>query len=292
MGSGKWRLANHKKQKGQLNNTKEFLDASDELSCCLVTVPITMNEKIAVIAASGIVGAGIRSFEMWWDGIEKELSLILCAEKHDLGNFKQSFFNMYPNADFADLPTIIPDWFDKNTEYQVFDVGIYHGHYTTVYDQARAHQIITQISNTIQISKFAWLQFTFKSHNFNKFFLKHVARLNKKYIEISSKKYISTKDLIINPDAAPKDHPELRSDFFNNYQGLLIHATLKMQSSHVLMSIRGLIQSDQDLDLNFDEIESMPVENIRSNYEHLTKYKYSYNDFYTSTSKKEKHIKV
>lgn len=207
MGSGKWRLANHKKQKGQLDNTKDFLDMANEIKCCLVTVPISMDEKIAVIAAGGIVTAGIRSFELWWDGAEKELSLILVAEKNDLANFKQSFYNMYPNADFADLDTIMPDWFDKNEEYQIFDVGTYHGHYTTIFDQARAHQIITQISNTIQLSKFAWIQFTFKSHNFNKFFLGHVAKLNKKYTEISNKKYVSTKDLIINPDKEPGDHP-------------------------------------------------------------------------------------
>ncbi len=58
MGSGKWRLANHKKQKEQLDNTKDFLDAANDIKCCLVTVPISMNEKIAVIAASGIVSDG------------------------------------------------------------------------------------------------------------------------------------------------------------------------------------------------------------------------------------------
>ena len=292
MGSGKWRLANHKKQKGQLDNTKDFLERANELKCTLVTVPISMDLKNAVIAASGIVGAGIRSFELWWDGEEKELSLVLVAEDHDLNNFKQAFSNMYPNADFIDLTDIVPDWFDETDEYQIFDISTFHGHYATVYDQAKAHQIITQIANTIQISKFAWIQIVFKSHSFNKFFLKHVSRLDKKFKDISDKKHVSTKDLFINPNKEPGPHPELGSDFYNNYRSLLKHATTKMQSSHVLMSIRGLIQSDRDLELNFDEIESMPVENIRSNFEHLTKYKYDYKDFFESNQKKQKYIKI
>lgn len=65
-----------------------------------------------------------------------------------------------------------------------------------------------------------------------------------------------------------------------------------MQSSHVLMSVRGLVQSDQEIDLHLDMIESVPVENIRSNHEHLTKYKYKYNNFYNPDGKKAKHIKI
>ncbi len=292
MGSNKWRLGNSKKQNGQLNQTKEFLDAANKLRCSLITVPVSINEKTAIIASSGIVGTGIRSFELWWDGQKRELSLVLVAEKYDLDSFKQSFYNMYPNAGFTDIGVITPGWFDKNEDYQIFDIGTYHGHYAAVFDQARAHQIISQISNTIQISKFAWIQFTFKSHNFTKFFLKHVAQLNKKFAEISSKKYVSTKDLIVNPYKVPGDHPELRSDFYNNYNTLLKHSTAKMQGSHALMSIRGLIASDQELDLNFDEIESMSIENIISNHERLTKYKYRHGDFFTSNPKKEKHIKI
>jgi len=91
-------------------------------------------------------------------------------------------------------------------------------------------------------------------------------------------------DLIINPNKEPGPHPEFGGDFYNNYRPLLKHATTKMQSSHVLMSIRGLIQNDRDIELNFDEIESMPVENIRSNFEHLTKYKYLYSESVNNTS--------
>ena len=118
-----------------------------------------------------------------------------------------------------------------------------------------------------------------------------VARLNKKFTEISNKKYVRTKDLLVNPGKPPGNHPELRSDFYNNYSGLLKYSTTKMQGSHVLMSIRVLIQSDHDLDLNFDEIESMPVENITSSHERLVKYQYQYGDFYTN-HKNAKHIKI
>jgi len=117
LGSGKWRLANHKKQNGQPGQTKDFLERANELKCALVTVPISMDPKLATSTASGIVGAGIRSFELLWDGMEKELSPVIAAEDHDLNNFKQAFSNMYPNADFADMSGIKPDWFDESEEY-------------------------------------------------------------------------------------------------------------------------------------------------------------------------------
>ena len=66
---------------------------------------------------------------------------------------------MYPNVIFADLKSATPEWFDCKVKYQIFDVGTYHGHHTAVFDQTNAHQIITQMANTIQLSNYAWIQF-------------------------------------------------------------------------------------------------------------------------------------
>ncbi|MBA4719409.1 MAG: hypothetical protein HRO68_10085 [Nitrosopumilus sp.] len=56
------------------------------------------------------------------------------------------------------------------------------------------------------------------------------------------------------------------------------------------MSIRGVIDSNEKLSLDFSEIESLPVENIRSNIKHLTKNTYHYNDFFSE--KKPDYIKI
>ena len=244
-----------------------------------------MYKKEAVATAGGLVSAGIRSFEIWWDSTEKSLRFVLVGESRDISNFRQAFANMYPNAAFVDLKQITPEWFDVNQKYNVFDVGTYHGHYTAVFDQAKAHQIITQISNTIQLSKYAWIQFTFCHYPFNGFLRRHVSRLDDKNREIKAGKYLSNMEILVNPDKKPHDHPELGYDFANNYGGLQKHATLKMQSAHMLMSVRGLMQSDEDVNLHFDEIEALPVENIKSGHEHLTKFRYKYDDFYCHAKK-------
>ena len=292
MGSRRWRLANTKKPKGQLHTVKKFLressntDHTNKLTACSVIVPITMDKKEAVIAAGGLVSTGIRSFELWWDSTEKRLQLVLVGNTRDISNFKQAFQNMYPNAVFIDLKEIVPTWFSIKNEYNVFDVGTYHGHYTAVFDQTKSHQIITQIANTIQLSKYAWIQFTFQHYGFNTFLRSHVSKLNQKNREIKKGKYLSNTEILLNPDKKPHDHPELGYDFTNNYTGLQKHATLKMQSAHMLMSIRGLMQSDSEVNLHFDEIEALPVENIRSGHEHLTKFRYSFDKFYQDPAKK------
>ncbi len=286
LGSKRWRLANKKKQKGQLSQVKKFLSAAEKLSACSVIIPISMDKKEAVTAAGGLVNAGIRSFELWWDSTEKSLQFVLVGEAKDISNFKQAFANMYPNAAFTDLSSTSPEWFDKKSQYQIFDVGTYHGHYTAVFDQTKSHQIITQIANTIQLSKYAWIQFTFRYYSFNAFLRKHVTRLDEKAREIKRGNYLNTSEILLHPDKKPHEHPELGYDFTNNYGGLQKHATLKMQSAHLLMSIRGLIKSDSDLDLHFDEIEALPIENIHSSHEHLTKFRYDYDEFNHENPKK------
>ena len=285
MASKRWRLANKKKQKGQLNIVKKFLNAPDKFAACAVIIPIVMDKKAAISAAGGLASAGIRSFEIWWDSVAKSLQFVLVGEPLDISNFKQAFTNMYPNVAFVDLPYTEPKWFDRKINYQIFDVGPYHGHYTTIFDKTKSHQIITQIANTIQLSKYAWLQFTFTHYSFNGFLRKHVSRLDDMAREIKRGNYLGTREILLNPDKKPHEHPELGYDFTNNYAGLQKHATLKMQNSHLLCSVRGLIKSDSEINLHFDEIEALPIENIHSSHEHLTKFRYTYDDFYQNNKK-------
>lgn len=292
----KWRLSNTKKPNGTLDSVQEFLKSSELLKACMVSVPLTMDIKTAKNVAASLISPAIRSFEIWWDGDKKELSIVLVAEPEDLTSYIQTFTNMYPNANFVEIDHTIPEWFDRKQDYHIFDVETYHGHYCTVFDTERSHQIITQIANTIQLSKYAWIQFVFRRYDFTPFLQKHVTRLDKKFKDIGRKDYKSLTEAItsdwIGSKTDPHDHPEKGYDFDNNYRGLQKHSTLKMQGSHAMMSVRGLVFSDTDLDLNFDEIESLPVENIRSNHEHLTKNQYPYKAFYQPDLKKAKHIKI
>ncbi len=245
----------------------------------MITVPITMDTKGAATATIGLAGGNntIRSFEIWWDSKEKELRIILAAQSDsDLQSFKQAFANMYSNVNFIDLENTTPQWFDyKNNNYQIFDVGYFHGHYATVFDKTKDQQLISYIANTLQLYKYAWVQFVFLPYNFTPFLQSHVSRLNQKIKQVSSTKYRSLSDELTN--TKPHIHPEHGLDFYNKYQELSTHASQKMQSSHILMSIRGVVQGNNGI----DKIESvLSVQDIRSNLDHLTAYSYKFSSFY------------
>ncbi|MGI9567740.1 MAG: TraM recognition domain-containing protein [Nitrosopumilus sp.] len=288
-----WSLSNIQKQKGQLDNTRAFLGISDKstISCCMVIVPITMDVKQAIVAASGLVNNKseknqwnnqIRSFELWWNSSKKQLKIILTAQsKQDLENFKISFGNMHPNASFVNLDRITPDWYSPTKEqYQIFDVSLYHGHYSTVLDKTNSHQLITQLANTIQSSNKAWIQFVFAPYNFTPHLKSHLSRLNQKIKTVTSKKYRTWMDDITNKPS--HENPENGLDFYNHYKILQSDTAQKMQESHVMMSIRGLIQSHD----GNNSTESLSFENIKSNHDHLTTYSYNYSNFYNKNSKK------
>ena len=274
----RWRLSNRSKPAGQLARAGRFLAPAGKLSACRVSVPVEMDSRAAVLAAGGLASAGTRSFELWWDGGEKRLDVALVAESSDLASYRQALRNMYPNAAFEAMESPVPAWFPAE-QAQIFDVGTYHGHYAAVFDKSRAHQLIGQMANTVQLSGRAWIQFAFRLHPFNGFLRRHVARLDSRYREIARGRYLSNAEILMHPDRKPHEHPEMGYDYTNNYAGLQKHATLKMQGAHVLMSVRGAVVSDGDLDLHFDEIEALPVENIHSGHEHLTKFRYKYSDF-------------
>ena len=282
-----WSLSNVQKQQGKLVHTKEFLGILDKstISCCYVIVPITTDIKQAILAASNLItkseknpySTNVRSFEIWWNSSKRQLKIVLAAHsKHDLENFKTSFGNMYPNASFVNLDRIIPDWYSPTKQqYKIFDVSLYHGHYSTVFDKTNSHQLITQTANTIQLADKAWIQFVFAPYNFTPYLKSHLHRLNQKIKTVTSKKYLTWMEDITNKPS--HDNPENGLDFYNHYRNLQSDTAQKMQGSHIIMSIRCLIQSNST--------DSLSFENIKSNYDHLTTYSYDYSKFYNKKSK-------
>jgi len=287
---GKWKLANSKEPKGLLDESTKFLSPKNKLGACFVSIPTVMDIKVAVDNIGGIISADTRSLEIWWNSEKQILNIVLVATIRDLDKLKQAFYNMYQNIAYEDIDILSPDWFDGTKEYQIFDVGYKHGHFSTVFDQLKTHQLITQISNTIQLSKFAWIQLVFRNYSFVKELQSHSTNLKNHYSIITKDNYFSTGDLLLSSKTEGREHPEKYDDFATNFKLLQNHTTAKTQSSHVLLSIRGVVESDVDLDLDFSEIESLPFENIHSNIEHLTKHTYDYLKFFSE--KKPQHIKV
>ncbi|MDE0265682.1 MAG: hypothetical protein OXK17_01440 [Thaumarchaeota archaeon] len=284
--ASRWRLANRKRPEGQLDRTKHFLASAaaagpGRLAARAVSVPIEMDTKAAVLAAGGLAGVNTRSFEIWRDRAAKKTRCVLVADASDMDAYVQAFSGMYPNAAFHALGETRPGWFDKRRpDYEVFDVGTYHGHYASVLDRSRAHRLVTGMANMLELSHNAWIQFVFRRHGFGSFLARHVNRLDARAKEIRAGNYLSTLEQLSLSEKKPHDHPELGHDFANNHAGLLKHATLKMQSDQVVMSIRGLVRSDREIDFGFGQIETLPVENMFSGHEHLTKFRYKYQNFW------------
>ena len=235
----------------------------------------------------------IRSFEIWWNGNAKQLKYVLSAQnKLDLANYKISFQNVYPNVSFVSQQETIPEWFSpKNSSYKIFDVSLQHGHYSTVLDTTsqQQNQLITNLSNSIQIYDNAWIQFVFASYNFISYLRNHQRRLDTRIKHVTSKKYRTWVDDLTNKKSY--ENPENGLDFYNNYKELLHDSTKKTQDTQIVMSVRGLIETkknDDGDDNNYSNNRkpSFSFDQIKSKHDHLTQYSYSYKSFYHAKYKK------
>lgn len=279
-------MTNVQQPTGKLDGIKKFLPWTDDLSACAVTPPLNMDKDVAIDMAEGLSTKHVRSYEMWWDGAKKELQIVLVAETQDMSRFQLNFRGMYPNATFSNLERIVPEWYDPaKTQYRIFDVGTRHGHYAAVYDTAKSHQLATHIANTMQLYRYVWIQFAFVGYDLTRPLDRHVRRLDARYRMINSGNYLSLSERLLYPSKKPHAHPELEGDYMNNYPGLQKHASMKRQGKHTLLSIRGLAQTDSDINLPFDRIKTPPAGNAGVVHDYLTTLEYGYPRFWSSARK-------
>ena len=217
---------------------------------------------------------------------KKQLQIVLASHSSkDLESFKTAFSQMYPNATYSNLNTITPEWYVfviSKEDYKMFDVSTHHGHYSTIFDKSNAHSTITRIANTIQLAQYAWIQFVFAPYNFTPYLKSHHNQLNHRIKFVTSKKFRNWIDEI--KETKPYENPENGMDFYNHYRIMQSDTSQKMQKSHVIMSIRGLLSSSSEN--NHNNLESIPFDDIKSNYEHLTAYTYDISKFYNSKPKR------
>ena len=286
----RWHISNRKTPRGQLADVKKIIHGPERLAARSVTVPIESDPQRAAGVAGGLAGGRVRSFEMWWDAAESRLRFVIISDERDAGDFERAFQVMYPNAAFDDVRETVPAWFDRGSAYRVFDVGTRHGHYAAVFDEPGGRSLITRMASAVQSASRAWIQFVFARLDCTPFLRTHMSRLDNRFMEINRGEYTSWGDEITGKK--PRKHPELGYDLTSNYRGLKKHVMAKMQGAHVIMSIRGLVQGSdggvQDVDLPFDRVSALSVDGIDSAYEHLAKFRYGYDRFYSSDAKKKK----
>ncbi|MDE0266080.1 MAG: hypothetical protein OXK17_03520, partial [Thaumarchaeota archaeon] len=295
----RWRISNKKMPGGQLADVRRIIRGPERLAARSVTVPIESDPQRAAGVAGGLAGGRVRSFEMWWDAAESRLRFVIISDERDAGDFERAFQVMYPNAAFDDVRETVPAWFERGSACRVFDVGTRHGHYATVFDEpggggSGGHGLITRMASAVQSAGHAWIQFVFARLDCTPFLRTHMSRLDARYMEINRGGYTSWGDEITGKK--PRRHPELGYDLTSNYRGLKKHVMAKMQGAHVIMSIRGLVQGGcsggKDVDLPFDKVSALSVDGIDSTYEHLAKFRYEYDRFYSSDAKKKSQIRV
>ncbi|MDH3779431.1 MAG: type IV secretion system DNA-binding domain-containing protein [Nitrosopumilus sp.] len=298
----KWTLAVESKQLGALDKITEFSspnqkknqkESSLPLRAVEIVIPIDQDIKKAVITAGSIISSSVRSFELIWDKKENRLSFWLVSNIHDITHYVDAFKSVYPNADFENLDYTIPEWFDPRTNYKVFDASVRHGNFFAVMDHQKTPALITQISNTIQMAQYGWIQFIFQRHDITNYINSFSQILDSMKRKVSNTKYRSEPESLFSDYFQLHNHPEFGGDFARNYKTLKHHAEFKTINPQMIMSIRGLINSDGDLDFGFDVIENISLENIHAPFEHCTKNSYdNYRKFYNSDPKKAQYIKI
>lgn len=278
-------MANRTKQAGLLGSTKTFLSRAGKLSACAVTPPIDMDKKAATDAAGSLCSEQARSLEIWWDGPNKTLQVVLVSEAQDMDRFRADVTGIYPGAAFSNLGQTVPEWYDPATStYRIFDVGTRHGHYTAVYDTARPHQLLTQVAGAVQSYEYAWVQIVFAKYDLTGPLDAHARRLNARYKEIRRGNYVSTYESLLS-NAKPHEHPELGHDYVKNCSRLQKDTLSKKQGGQILLSVRGMVRGDSDIRLPIDMIGVPPARSADPPYESLSTYQYEYGLFHSDNKK-------
>ncbi len=311
MRNSKWKIAVESKQKGQLDSVNVFNTinsdkrrdskndndelVSSSLQAVEVIVPLKQDVKKAVFTAGNLISSNVRSFEMVWSKKQNRLSFWLVSHKDDIAHYVATFKSVYPNAEFDKPASIIPDWFaPQKNQYKIFDASVRHGNFFAVMDYQRTPSLITQISNTIQMAQYGWIQFVFQRHDITNYINGFSDMLDSMKRKISNTKHRNWLESFFSDYFKSHDHPEINGDFANYYKILKQHAGVKTINPQMIMSVRGIVQSDDELDFGFDVIENISMENIRTTFEHCTKNSYDndYAKFYNSDPKKAQYIQI
>ena len=301
----KWNLAVESKQQGHLDQVTVFTNSMNkkknqkELSYSLslqaveIIIPINQDIKKAVITVGNLISSSVRSFELVWDKKQNRLSFWLVSDTNDITHYVDTFKSVYPNAEFVKLDHIIPKWFDPKTKYKIFDASVRHGNFFAVMDHQKIPVLITQISNTIQMAQHGWIQLVFQRHDITNYINNFSKILDSMKKKVTNTKYRSELESFFSDYVQLHNHPEFNGDFARNYKTLKQHAEFKTINPQMVMSVRGLINSDDELDFGFDVIENISMENIHAPFEHCTKNSYTdYVKFYNPNPKKAQYIRI
>ena len=306
--AGYWKLSSCRRLPGTLDRQKKFFGTCNTLQQRLRAMQVSVPMEVDAGKAADNVGslasaAHARSLELWWDGTRQHhLDVMLVTDSNDVANYANDFKSVYPGVRItpytADRNTFwphppVPDWFlqraadsqhtaDAGSRCRIFDVAYRHGHFAAALDTRATYDMMTQLAKIIQGSSHAWIQFVFQKYSFGQNLQALTSIMRAKYREMSgSDTYIALADKMFSSEIKGGPHPEKNGDFATHYNMLSAHVAQKMQGEHVMLSIRGMYESPQDIELDFSQIQSvsMPGGGARGGYEHLMSNQYQYESF-------------
>ena len=309
-----WKISNTRKQRGMLGELTNFIGQGSKRQAMLVSIPFSFDESLIRHAAGNLASDTVRSFEMWWDGSAKKLYTVLVTLPDDAQIYKQAFLNVYPSSAVSPLKTSSPQWYERSIPYKIFDIGYYHGHFGAVFKEDEAQWVISNLASTIQTARYAWIQVVFCRYNFTALLHRHVNYIAKKHREIEQN--IDNTGGIIGNIITPgmiegmkinfsgsqrsksvmansstkKEHPEKNGDFQNNYRLLDADSVKKRQGPHIMVSIRGLVDTGTISEINV--MDSISFEPVRCTYDYLTTYGYNHQNFYQRDPEKATYINI
>ena len=169
----------------------------------------------------------------------------------------------------------------------VFDVGYRHGHFQAAFDTRTRHDTITQVSSVMQLARYGWLQLVFRSADFTRELQSLAAAMKSRHAEFTESRHQSASDLLLSAsEARMLDHPEKRGDFASYYQSLQSHVTQKLQDEHAVVSVRGLLESEHEVRLDWSGVCAAQAQG--SSLDHLTANEYDYAGFVGLRRRKNK----
>ena len=122
----------------------------------------------------------------------------------------------------------------------------------------------------------------FAPYNFTPYLKNHLTRLNRRIKHVTSKNYRTWVDDFTNKESY--ENPENDLDFYNHYKELISDASKKNQKSHVIMSVRGLVDAENN---SAEQQHLISFSDVKSNHDHLTEYHYNYDSFYHNKKPKK-----
>lgn len=240
-----------------------------------IAVPLAQGDNLDLrevqLAASSVVSSRPRSFEIFWDGANFELSFG-APTKEDVDHMVESYRqcikvgivneDVGPSKSGGRFPA--PRWLSRldPSTCKFFFVGNAYGHAFCLYDVKRMGRLMTPLLLALRRSGFAWVQFLFFEHYLQRHLSELGGKMRDRYLIIDTPipkvRSWRDEDGKLHTEKYTVDHSAKFGQFHMNFRKLNAHLTAKSGSRLIVMIIRGVVQptdAAQEEELPFSSIE-------------------------------------